>query len=98
VEVAKYVPYKPSSVNIDLYPGESHKPTVTLAATDNYVWGDIEPEPIVVTQEKEVPYPVYIKQDPVIVEKIVQSPPPPPKIVEKRVEVPIPSPPEIIKE
>ena len=49
VEVSKYVPYKPSSVNIDVFPGETHKPTITMAATDNYVWGDIEPEPIILT-------------------------------------------------
>lgn len=61
VEVSKYVPYKPSSVNIDVFPGEAHKPTITLNQTDNWVLGDIEPEPVVITQEKEVPYPVYIK-------------------------------------
>ena len=100
VEVEKYVPYKPSSVNIDVFPGETHKPTITLAATDNYVWGDIEPEPQVIMQEKEVPYPVYIKQPPKIIEKIVQAPVPPPVVVEKpfEVKVPVPSPPEIIKE
>ena len=49
VEVSKYQKYKPSSVVIDMYPGEVYKPTITMAALDNYVWGDLEPElPVVI--------------------------------------------------
>jgi len=45
VEVSKFVKYKPSSVIVDMFPGEVHKPTITMAGLDNFVWGDLEPEP-----------------------------------------------------
>ena len=68
---------------------------VTLTNADNFVWGDTDPEPEVVIKEKQVP--VYVKQEPIIIEKVVKTPAPPPTIVVRKVEVevPVPSPPVI---
>lgn len=73
-----------------MFPGEVHKPTITMAALDNYIWGEVEPEPPVVVQEREVP--VYIKSDPIVIEKTVVTPAPPPVVVEKKVPVEVPVP------
>jgi len=55
VSIEKYQCAKPTSVNIDMYPGETHKPTITLGSIDQYKWGDYDPEPNVVIQEVEKP-------------------------------------------
>lgn len=95
VEISKYQKSKPTTVGIDLYPGWTHKPMVTLTNADNFVWGDTDPEPEVVIKEKQVP--VYVKQEPIIIEKVVKTPAPSPTIVVRKVEVevPVPSPPVI---
>lgn len=57
VEVLKHQPLSQAQIAIDVYPGQVHKPQVTLTKLDNFRWGDFdEPDEVYI---KEVP--VYIK-------------------------------------
>lgn len=84
VEVKKVEPVLESKLDIEVFPGESHKPVITFVNQENFQWGDVEDvdEPILVPQREVITIP---------------SPPPLPKIIIKKAK-PVKAPaPQIIK-
>ena len=44
VEIKKAKHILEKKIDIEVFPGEAHKPIVTLVNQDNFAWGDIEDE------------------------------------------------------
>lgn len=90
VAVGKFHKHSDSSINIDMFPGRTHKPTVTMHKQRNFGWGKFsdsegeEPEVKVITKTiiKEVP--IFIKtpaNKPIVRTEYIKTPAPAPVII-----------------
>mgnify|MGYP000167195329 CR=1 FL=1 len=91
VKVGKYQRRDDGAVNIDMYPGRTRKPTVTMVNQKNYGWGKFsdseeEEQPLVKTITKTIikEVPIFIEAppaDPIVRTKYIKTPPPKPIVV-----------------
>ena len=96
VEVKKVEPKRENKLDVEVFPGQSHKPVITFVNQENFQWGDVEDE--VVVKEEWLPpvqVPIMLPAPPTpkpVIPKIPKPlPPPKPKII--KVPTPIPAPP-----
>ena len=59
VEIKKAKHILEKKIDVEVFPGEVHKPIVTFVNQDNFAWGDIEDE----DSEQEEPKPEVEKDD-----------------------------------
>ena len=89
VEVKRVEPVHENKLDVEIFPGESHKPVITFVKQDNFQWGDVED--IEVPVERELP--PTPPPPPPKVKRPKPPPPPPPKPEIIKVPTPLPAPP-----